>query len=174
MISVRMSREHRTKLLSHLFASEAEAGAFLLADWQPSEAEFVVDTLLIPDEEDIAFASPYHLAISEDFVGEAIRAAWDGGRCLVEVHCHTDARWVAAFSPSDLQGLGQLVPHIRWRLRGRPYAALVFTTAGFAGLAWVDGQSVPTPIHALHWGEKTVTASTEDSYDQYVGRSDPA
>ena len=48
------------------------------------------------------------------------------------------------FSPSDMYGFSDYVPHCRWRLRGRPYLAVVVSPAGMDALAWTsaDGKAI--------------------------------
>src|SRR5207253_2261676 len=80
---------------------------------------------------------------------DLIKWAWDRDACLVEAHSHPRGD-PARLSPSDFHGLAEWVPHLWWRLRGRPYAALVFGDATVDGLAWVDGAGRPEPIRELH------------------------
>lgn len=137
-----------SQLRRHLFAGDAEAGAFLVADWVESRGAFSVTDLLIPERNEVEFASAYHLHLSDDFVARAIVEAWCERKCLIEAHSHRDPHWPAFFSTSDLFGLVDLVPHIRWRMRGTPYASLVLTRHGYAGLAWTDGRR-PTAIERI-------------------------
>jgi hypothetical protein len=56
---------------------------------------------------------------------------------LVEVHSHLGPLAdPARFSPTDVAGLADWVPHVRWRLGRRPYAALVFGPTTFDGVGW--------------------------------------
>jgi hypothetical protein len=41
------------------------------------------------------------------------------------------------------------VPHLWWRLKGRPYAALVFGYESFDGVAWVASPDDPEPVGRL-------------------------
>jgi hypothetical protein len=66
----------------------------------------------------------------------------------VEAHAH---RWLGPstrFSPTDLDGLQQLGPHMTWRLPGRPYTALVLGPDSFDALQWHPDGRVTT-IEAL-------------------------
>ena len=63
--------------------------------------------------------------------------AHDLGASIIEAHSHPYAyEHAAAFSTFDLGCLADVVPHVMWRLPGRPYVAMVFAPAGFDGLAW--------------------------------------
>ncbi len=43
---------------------------------------------------------------------------------------------------------------MRWRLKNRPYIALVFAARGFDALVWLDDAKAPYPLNALLVGEK--------------------
>ena len=91
------------------------------------------------------------MALTDEAQASAIQWAWSAGECLVEAHSHGD-RWPAEFSVTDLSGFEEWVPHVRWRLRGLPYAALVTGGADFDGLAWIDTSGLPEQV-ALIVGE---------------------
>jgi hypothetical protein len=90
-----------------------------------------------------------YLELTDAARARLIKQAHDRRLCLVESHSHPGP-YPAAFSYSDLAGLDEFVPHVRWRLRGRPYAALVFAKSGFDGLAWTDGaRTLPQQLVAI-------------------------
>jgi hypothetical protein len=74
------------------------------------------------------------------------------------------------FSGSDIAGFGEWVPHVRWRLRGRPYVALVFDGGVFDALAWdtEDGLASAVPTiqvdgrEALHPNGRTLARRGPD------------
>ena len=63
------------------------------------------------------------------------RRAAAAERTLVEVHSHLGADR-AEFSPSDIHGLSEWVPQVRWRVGRLPYAAMVWDESSFDALAW--------------------------------------
>ncbi len=88
--------------------------------------------------------SSVHLELTDETRGIVIKRAHDLGASLVEFHSHSGP-WSVAFSISDLSGFEEFVPHVWWRLRGRPYAAVVVGQSGFDGLIWLQD-----PQEALH------------------------
>lgn len=60
---------------------------------------------------------------------------WAHGCALVEAHAHRPGV-AACMSGIDLDGLAAWVPHVRWRLGGAPYAALVSAGHTIDGMAW--------------------------------------
>lgn len=115
---------------------DTERGAFVLREWRPMTPEA------------FEYQSAYHVTLRDEMRPEIIKWAWDAGACLVEVHSHGD-EGIAWFSPSDLYGFDEWVPHVRWRLRGRPYAAIVTISDSFDALAWIDDDSTPVQVTAL-------------------------
>lgn len=65
----------------------------------------------------------------------------------------------AKFSWSDWYGFQDFVPHIQWRLPGRPYGALVFTQKTFDGLYWKDDFNNHKIIEKVIDGKKTMKAT---------------
>jgi hypothetical protein len=86
--------------------------------------------------------------LAEHVRPELIRTAHQNGYAVVEAHAHDwpDAR--TRFSITDLDGLGDLGPHMTWRLPGRPYTALVLGQDSFDALQWHPTGEVTT-IDAL-------------------------
>jgi len=143
-------RTPRCEQGAFLFCRHSVSGgaAHLLAceDWSPlNRSDFEVQ------------AGDY-LELTDAARARLIKQAHDRGLCLVESHSHPGP-YPAAFSYSDLTGLDEFVPHVRWRLRGRPYAALVFAQSGFDGLAWIDGGALPQQVIAIET-EKARLAAT--------------
>lgn len=134
-------------LLAHLTASENEQVAFLFTS-PPREGQplRVVEMYAVPAQ-GFADQSPYYLALSDEVRARVIGRASQLDGCLVEVHSH--ARGPAGFSPTDLFGFEEWVPHVRWRLAGRPYVALVFAGESFDALVWAGNGDQPCPLTEL-------------------------
>lgn len=73
---------------------------------------------------------------------------------LAEFHSHrmmgNDEH--ACFSPTDIDGMREFVPHVRWRLNGAPYTAVVFDERSIDGLMWAQDGSAPEAVGALTSG----------------------
>lgn len=145
-VIIRVPQRIADELDRHLAHGADEQLAFMLATWDGDDAE-VVD---IRPVEDIAFdlQTPWHLSVSDDERAAVIKWAHDRGAALIEAHVHRDADPVG-FSPSDRVGLDAFVPHIWWRLRHRPYIALVFGEVTFDGIVWRTGPNAPEAVAAL-------------------------
>jgi hypothetical protein len=139
----RSAREHLRGNVEQVGFFQADfdhrRSAFLLREWRPMPSEA------------FEYQSAHHVTLRDETRPEIIKWAGDANACLVEVHSHGDDG-VAAFSPSDLWGFAEWVPHVRWRLRGRPYAAIVTAGDTFDALAWVDAKHDPVQVIALQVG----------------------
>jgi hypothetical protein len=140
-VEVRLTDHQFAELRQHL--SEPECVAFLYAEFQAGC--FIVDDLEPMLGDDISSQSDLHVVLHDDIRPRLISRASARGRSLIEAHSH-GPHGHAAFSPSDLLGFSDWVPHLWWRLRGRPYAALVMAGAQWDALAWIDGPRDPEPV----------------------------
>lgn len=105
-------------------------------------ATFADDIFSIVDFEtvqgaDVESRSDFHVTLADEIRPRLIKAAADRALCMIEAHSHGPCGY-AQFSPTDLTGFAEWVPHVRWRLAGRPYAALVMAGTTWDALAWVD------------------------------------
>jgi hypothetical protein len=135
-------------LEAHLLGDGVEQVAFLLADLSDgdSTADLHLREIARVAPLDFTYQGAFHVSLADDVRPRMIKWAWDRGSCLVEAHSHLEGP--AAFSPTDLAGLEEFVPHMWWRLQ-RPYAALVLAPDGFDGLAWVHGPEAPVGIDGV-------------------------
>ncbi len=93
--------------------------------------------------------SEFHIELTDEARARIIKAAWDTGTSPVEFHSHPGDCWGAMFSPSDMYGFSDYVPHCRWRLRGRPYLAMVVSPAGMDALAWISADGNPVGLESI-------------------------
>lgn len=134
---------------AHLFPpnTRVEHGGFLLCapctEQSPYELSVQDWVPLLPGDY-VTQASDY-LELSDEACARIIRLAHERNAVLLEVHSHPSGQ-PACFSQADIAGLVEFVPHIRWRLKGNPYAALVFGRQSVDGLAWFGDSKTSLPI----------------------------
>ena len=115
------------------------AWVFTVIDWQPVPPEgFVYQT-------EIGFE------LTDDMRSIVIKRAHDLEASLVELHSHTGP-WPAKFSPSDRYGFSEFVPHVWWRLKGRPYLSVVVTRSGFDAFAWTTDAVTAQRLNSIRVG----------------------
>jgi hypothetical protein len=159
-----LPRRHRVEEAAFLFAKETANGDRL-------QLRCVDFWLLQPD--DFSYQSDCHIELADATRGKVIKRAHDLGAVVVEIHSHLGPQ-PAQFSGSDLSGFEEWVPHVRWRLKGRPYAALVVTRRDFDGFVWrgdaverlgglVVGRSGSTTPNGRTWMAWSILS--EDRYE---------
>lgn len=92
--------------------------------------------------------SRYGFELMDDTRAMVIKHAHDLRASLIEMHSHAGS-WPAAFSGSDLIGFAEFVPHVWWRLQGKPYFAVVVTRKSFDGLAWLIDAETPQRLDGI-------------------------
>jgi len=125
---------------------EADAYVFTFLDWFP-----------VPST-GFSSRSSFHLELKDEIRGLVIKKAHDLGVSIIEFHSHS-GRWPASFSGSDLSGLEEFVPHVWWRLKGRPYGAVVVARSGFDGLIWLHSPGKPLRLDAIRVEGKSLKAT---------------
>jgi len=145
------------ELLSHLLPTGAdfERAAFVFASASATGDDVLfreVEWLLV-NQDGLSASSDVYLELSDETRAFIIKRAHDLGASLVEFHSHLGA-WPAAFSSSDRMGFQEFVPHVWWRLKGKPYLAIVVAASGFDGLAWITNPNTPAALDGLVIGKR--------------------
>ena len=120
--------------VKHLSQDDGQVFEFL--EWQPIPPEGFVGR------------SYAHLELTDEARAAVIKRAHDLDASIAEFHAHTGP-WPAAFSASDLLGFREFVPHVWWRLRGKPYVAVVVTRKDFDALAWLTDPHTPQRLDGI-------------------------
>ena len=128
----------------------AERVAFLLFD-SADEVGTVNEIVLLNDATDYIDRSRHGAELSEHVVPDVIRRAHAVSAGIAEVHMHGWRGPRTMFSSTDIRGLIDLGPHMAWRLRGRPYIALVLGPDSFDALVWSSGDA-PQVLEELRIG----------------------
>lgn len=163
--SLLLSTDQLTSLRTHLLGSDEEQAAFVFARVERSDrgVAFTGAEVYLCKAEDYDDRSVGHVELTDEAESRIIKVAWDARCALVEAHSHplpgsrasTGALHEGTrFSPYDIRGLTEFVPHIQWRLKGLPYAALVFGPTDFDALVWPSRAIGPEPLHELRAGSR--------------------
>ena len=153
-ITLDLSGGFKKRLWAHLLQNELEQVAFVFADVIAGDHSTVFTpqgTYLAPPGH-FAFQSGYHIELVDDVRPELIKRAWDTNTSLVEFHSHPADRLPAIFSGSDLSGFDEFIPHCRWRLRGRPYLAVLVNKLSVDALAWAGESKSPVALNSIRLG----------------------
>src|SRR5262245_18999775 len=91
-------------------SAKVERVGFFLADYEADTHALVLrDWWLVPST-GYERQGEYHVTLTDEAQNQAIRWAWKSDACLVEAHSHGHPE-PAEFSPSDLAGFDERVPH---------------------------------------------------------------
>jgi len=153
--------------MSHL-NDRAEAVGFFIADFDELARTFVLRAWRPVPDDGYDCQGAFHVRLSDNTQTEMIQWATAESACLVEAHSHGRLT-PAAFSPTDLDGLSEWVPHCSWRLARRPYAAIVTADDCFDALAWIEGPRFAEQVATLAVGgvEFVATAATLRSLNRW-------
>ena len=143
-------------LIRHLLGEETERNdeeqvAFSFADVAEtgSGVLFQSDSFHFVPRQDFDFQSSFHVSLTDEALARVIKRAWDCNKAIVEFHSHTDPHFPPAFSASDLEGFDVMVPHVRWRLRAKPYLAVVISPVGYDALVWRGDMKQPEGLDGI-------------------------
>lgn len=132
--------------------SSVEQVAFMFCA-RTSRAEVLrVTSVQLIAPADFEIQTDFHVALADSIRPAVIKRAWDTDTMLAEAHSHVDGD-PASFSRSDLAGFREWVPHMLWRLGGRPYLALVFARETFDALVWTESVESPSSLGRIHVDE---------------------
>lgn len=143
---LRLSDEAYGTIRAHLLpaSSRHEEAVFVFARIEGGDVFTVLEWLPVPPE-GFTHRSPYYLELTDETRAAVIKRAHDLRSSIIEMHSHPLQRW-AEFSPSDRHGFLEFVPHVMWRLKQRPYGAIVIASESFDGLAWFSDANSPKPL----------------------------
>ena len=160
----------------HLFhrADRGEAAAFVIARDVIRNGDLYLEYLDWHSVEDDGFAvrTGYHIELTDEARATVIKRVHDLDGCLVEFHSHLGTR-SAELSPSDMLGLEEFVPHARWRLRDRPYLAVVMSRTDLDALAWVDTSDEPVRLDGIYVGRRLIRPTGLSSLEYDSDRPRP-
>lgn len=145
------------RLLTYLDVP-TERMAFLLASpTTGTDAWAVVDELYLTDAVDYTYQGKHGMELDDAVRPRVLTWATRPDVALVEVHSHGHLSNKTTFSRTDLDGLNEVVPQMMWRLRGRPYVALVLGADDLDALAWSHRGQPPTLPSTVIVGQRTLT-----------------
>lgn len=149
---LRLPTDTHQQLLAHLLPDDSpdEQAAFVYAHQDESGAELVYGGHDLLQPRDFEAQSSGYLELTDEARGRVIKRAHDENALLVEWHSHPYPEYPAAFSSIDRSGFLEFVPHVFWRLPGRPYAAVVVAPDGsFDALMWEANPREPEQLEGI-------------------------
>lgn len=154
MASITLSIPQRTfsDIVAHLLPNggrdEQAAFVFARVEKDRENIAFIFFEWDAISRSEFEHQSAFHLELGDETRARLIKKAHDLQCSLIEFHSHPGP-WPAQFSASDFHGLAEFVPHVWWRLKTRPYAAIVVSPTGFDALAWISSPREPQGLTAI-------------------------
>jgi hypothetical protein len=156
-VFLELPEEAYSALMAHLLpqSSTSERAAFLFAKAESEEEDTTFKSLeWMPVPPDDFVDHPGHyFELTDEARGRIIKKAHDLAASIVEFHSHLSAL-PASFSKTDVAGLKEFVPHVWWRLKGKPYMAVVVARTSFDALSWITDPKTPQAVDGIVAGRK--------------------
>lgn len=154
---LKLKETEYSSVTNHLLVKDCsiEQAAFLFVSVTVVKEQLLFDVLDIRYlyENDYEYQCADYLELKNETRAQLIKKAHDLDSALIEFHSHPKFR-DAMFSTSDLLGFREFVPHVSWRLKGKPYAAVVVSPSGFDGLVWHDNPYKPELLNGIILGDE--------------------
>jgi hypothetical protein len=170
-ISIHFPSPMQEAIWAHLLGNAADdeeaAFAFATIEHQDAHLRFRVTEWYPVTQEDLEERGPAGIELTDVCRAKVIKMAHDRGTSLVEFHSHPFPL-PAGFSLTDREGFVEFVPHVWWRLRHRPYAAVVVAPTSADALAWIDDPLQPCRVDGLV-ADATFLPLTQHSIRYYEG-----
>jgi hypothetical protein len=162
----------KEEIWAHLLQNDIEQVAIVFAAVEAKDdaTAFIARDAYVAAADDFEIRSEFHVELTDEARARIIKRAWDTGTSPVEFHSHPGDCRGAMFSPSDMYGFAEYVPHCRWRLRGRPYLAVVVSPAGMDALAWTAPGSEPVGLDAIRLAGGVTIAPTNQTIGTLKGK----
>lgn len=167
-----IQKETYHKIRNHVISSNLEGAAFAYARSTKQNNSLVFECFDWDPVDDNGFESrsEFHLMLTDRMRAHIIKRAHDLRASLVEFHSHSNDLPVK-FSLSDLQGFGEFIPHVWWRLDDKPYVAVVFNESSFDGLIWHKNPTSPEQLKGIIVNEQylnpTKLTLKEANYNEF-------
>lgn len=142
-------------LLPHGYLEERAAFACASAVLSKGVVRLRCVDLLLLDPCEFKLIPELVYQLSDVALHRAIKTAHNMKASLIEFHSHPGP-YPAAFSRADINGFAESVPHLWWRLKGAPYAAVVMAPKGIDALAWTKDPRAVVPVSAVVVGNRLI------------------
>lgn len=122
----------------HLFQNDIEQGAFLFARAEHGAdglALVVEDSYLVPPR-GWEVQMDVYLQMKDSERAKIMQMARAKNLCAIDCHSHPHAEGDVWFSPSDVAGITEFADYAKWKLNGRPFAAIVWGEASVDAVVW--------------------------------------
>ncbi len=156
-------------LRTHLFQNDVEQGAFLFAraEQTATALSLVVEESYLVPARGWEVQMDVYLQMKDSERGKIMQMARAKKLCAIDCHSHPQADGDVWFSPSDVAGITDFADYAKWKLDGRPFAAMVWGEASVDAVLWSGDFAGPTvPDEICIAGEPTLAFVPTHSWFQ--------
>ena len=149
-VLIRITKPLFNKIHEFFVSNKRERAVFLLLRRERGKKSVIfktIDYYFVPVN--MLNHSVYTVELREKVLPKIIKWAWDKKCSLAEIHSHPLSEKDTTFSYSDLLGMEEFVSHVWWRLKKRPYFAIVMGKNDFDALVWLTEPDKPQKIEGL-------------------------
>jgi hypothetical protein len=166
---ISFTTEQLDVLRAHLLQNRLEQVAFVFSNVGVDSGvrTFEATDLYLAEPRDFAVQTEYHVELTDDALARVIKMAWNRRMAIVDLHSHPRESRPVCFSASDLTGFSDLVPYIHWRLKGQPYAGIVWAPHSFDSLVWPNEFNAPERLESVISGTNSSLTPTGISYKRF-------
>lgn len=125
-------------LRRHLFRNNLEQGAFLFARpmSECGELKLVVEDAYLVPARGWEVQMEVYLQMRDSERSKIMKIARDKDLATIDCHSHPHAGDDVWFSPSDVAGITEFAQYAKWKLDGKPFAAIVWGENSVDAVAW--------------------------------------
>lgn len=125
-------------LRRHLFQNKVEQGAFLFARTEatPTELRMIVEDHYLVPAHGWEVQMEVYLQMRDSERAKIMKRAGNKNLAAIDCHSHPGAGGDVWFSPSDVVGITEFAQYARWKLVGKPFAAVVWGEESLDAVIW--------------------------------------
>lgn len=126
------------KLRQHFFQNEVEQGAFLFTEAMRQRRWLnltVADYYLVPAQ-GWEIQAEIYLQMKDSERAKIMKLARVKNLCAIDCHSHPNSGDDVWFSPSDVAGITDFAQYAKWKLDGKPFAAMVWGEESVDAVLW--------------------------------------
>lgn len=149
-VFIEIDRSSYQDIKNFLLQDGMEHAVFLLARQSENDLGliFKIQNYRLVSNEEID-SSSHDLRLKDKAQSKIVKWAWDNKACLIEIHSHPFTQKGVGFSSYDLDGFKEFVPYVWWRLKGKPYIAIVQGKQDYDALVWLENPTSPKKIGGI-------------------------
>jgi len=141
-------------LRQHFFQGEVEQGAFLFAEEkrEGGDLNFIAADFYLVPPRGWEVQMEVYLQMKDSERAKIMKLAREKNLCAIDCHSHPRADDDVWFSASDVAGITDFAQYVKWKLDGKPFAAMVWGESSVDAVLWHDDFTSAQRVAAVKIG----------------------